>query len=78
MATRKEEITSGCLSKVAEDEPVFIIRAADKCAPYMVQVWTSFAMMMGADPEKIIGAFKIGADMQQWQNKNPDKVKVPD
>jgi len=78
MATRQEEIESGCLSRVYEDEPVFVIRAADKCAPYMVTVWGLFAQLMGADPEKIVGSMKAMVRMQKWQKDNPDKVKVPD
>lgn len=28
------------LSKIADDEPVFILRAQDRCAPHAVRDWT--------------------------------------
>lgn len=39
MAIKSEELKSGCIAKAADDEPVFVLRAQDKTAPYVVKMW---------------------------------------
>ena len=63
---------------VPEDEPVFVLRAQDKVAPYAVNTWTQMAHLSGASTKKQGGAHTVSAEMINWQRGNLDKVKVPD
>jgi hypothetical protein len=74
MATRRVEIESGCLSRVAEDEPVFVLRAHDRCAPFVVKIWAMFAQAMGVHDEKVAGAHMLFLEMIKWQERHGDKV----
>ena len=76
MATKAEELASGCLSRVADDEPLFVLRAQDRCAPKIVRAWASFAFSQGAPVAKVEEARDLADRMEAWQNKN--RVKTPD
>ena len=39
MGTKTQNLTDGCLSRVAADEPIFVLRAQDKAAPKLVRKW---------------------------------------
>ena len=61
MGTKKQELAlaaqgKGCLGKAADDEPVFILRAQDKCAPQHVREWANHAELRGASTEKVAEA----------------------
>lgn len=76
MSIRKIEIESGCLSKVAEDEPVFVLRAKDRLAPAAVRMWAEIAIAANVDPDKVIEAKMLAHEMEKWQlehgSKRPD------
>jgi hypothetical protein len=74
MATKAEELKDGCLSKVAEDEPVFVLRARDKLAPLAVMDWIARAEMMGVSREKIDGAIDLLHKMWVWRAANGSKL----
>jgi len=74
MATKTEELADGCLSKVAEDEPVFVLRANDRLAPLVVMDWIAKAEMMGVPKEKIEGANDLLIKMWEWQGANGSKL----
>lgn len=62
--------------KIPEDEPVFILRAQDVTAPFVVRVWAQQAESFGALPN-IVSAAKTQADnMMKWQRKHG--MKIPD
>jgi hypothetical protein len=66
------------LNKIPEDEPVFVLRAQDKTATHVVFMWAACAELAGAPEVKVDGACRQAVHMSQWQEKNRDKVKVPD
>lgn len=74
MTTRKKEIESGCLSRVAEDEPVFVLRAKDMVAPATVMRWAALAETAGVSREKVVEARDLAMQMVLWQEKNGSKV----
>jgi hypothetical protein len=74
--TRNEAIKY--LQGIPEDEPVFVLRAQDKVAPAVVAVWGVMADFAGSPREKYLGSDTQALVMAQWQQKNEDKVKVPD
>jgi len=76
MNTAEKEFESGCLSRVADDEPVFVIRASDKSAPVIVKCWALLAELIGVKKHKIESANKVSQEMLDWQIKNG--YKIPD
>ena len=78
MAKKSVEIASGCLSRCADDEPVFVLRAHDVTAPRAVRGWVSNALASVRPPkaEKLAEALRLADEMEAWQNANG--VKVPD
>ncbi len=63
--------------KIADDEPVFLIRAKDVCAPEAVEAWAAIAQSEGADPVIVRTARLHAERMREWQNKT-GLAKVPD
>lgn len=64
---------------VADDEPVFLLRAQDQIAPKGVNDWAGRCMSNGKVPiEKINDGINVEMQMVDWQERNPDKVKLPD
>lgn len=61
------------LNKVADDEPIFVLRASDKFAAPLVCMWGELAKMHGCPPEKLMSARLVLAEMRDWQRK-----KFPD
>lgn len=62
--------------KAELDEPIFVLRAQDRCAPGAVRDWAARAKVQGASPEKVQGALDTAADMEAWQKIHG--AKVPD
>lgn len=82
MATKKEELRllaagEGILSKIDDDEPIFILRGQDKLAPALVGLWIDFARLHGASPEKYEAALRLELAMLSWQ-KRTGRAKWPD
>jgi len=76
MTTAEKEFESGCLSRVGDDEPVFVVRAADKSGPAIVQAWSIIAELIGTNKHKVEEARRISREMLQWQIENG--YKIPD
>lgn len=65
---------------IAADEPVFLLRASDKCAAFAVRYWATRAELAGAGPDVVKSARAHAAKMEDWPIKRvPDlpKVKTP-
>ena len=71
-------IASTKLAPALDGEPVFVLRAQDKIAPYAVMAWAREAESYGAPPAKVDGARTIANLMCNWQMRNADRVKRPD
>lgn len=67
---------NSCISKAADDEPVFVLRAQDLFAPGLVRFWAMMAKACGAPQEKWEGAALLANDMDRWAVKNG--AKYPD
>ena len=78
MGLKKDELKllkkgEGCLGKAADDEPVFILRGQDLCAPHAIRTWVSMARTLGtATPDKLAEAEKCAKMMEAWPTR-----KVP-
>lgn len=63
-------------NKIADDEPVFLIRAKDVCMIYALESWIARARFVGVD-DKMINAVIAHIDLvKKWQKKNG--CKTPD
>lgn len=72
--TLKEELDHGVLSRVAEDEPVFVLRAKDALAVGAIEVWISLAEEAAVSPSKIAEADELCGLMEEWQHRNGSKI----
>lgn len=61
---------------IPDDEPVFLLRAKDACAPATVLHWAAQAALRDAEPAIIDAATRQALLMSQWQIKHG--AKVPD
>jgi hypothetical protein len=68
--------TSGVLAKVGDDEPIFVVRAHDRCAPGTIRDWARRAHALGAPDEKVKSAMECAVDVELWQRDNG--CKTPD
>lgn len=68
---------SGCLGKADLDEPLFILRAQDRCAPFAVRAWAERARGAGAAAEKVAEAMEVAQAMETWQELT-GRSKWPD
>jgi hypothetical protein len=59
--------TDTCLAKVADDEPIFVLRAKDKLAPVLVALWCELAGLHGCPDAKIAEASGLRDLMRGWQ-----------
>ena len=61
------------LTKVSDDEPLFLIRAQDALGDETVRYWTGRAKQIGVAPEKVEDAEHIAREMAKWPVR-----KIPD
>jgi hypothetical protein len=66
-----------CLNHAADDEPVFTLRAQDRCAPAAVRDWAHRAKGAGCNPAKVAEAMDIAREMEAWQQAT-GRAKWPD
>ncbi len=61
---------------IPNDEPVFLLRGQDACAPMTLLSWVTFAKLAGVDVEMIKAVEGQALLMNEWQlnhkKKNPD------
>lgn len=62
---------------IGDDEPVFVIRGADKSAPNAIRAYASNAAICGADDDMIANVRERANQVAAWQAEHPDLVKVP-
>lgn len=64
----------GLLDKIADDEPIFILRAQDVSASKIVLRWIAANSHLRIDGAKVKEALKCASDMQNWITKNGGKA----
>jgi len=77
-AARAAEAPPGCLGKAYLDEPLFVLRAQDRCAPAAVRDWAHRAKGAGCAAAKVDEAMDIAREMEAWQTAHSDRAKWPD
>ena len=66
--------TCTTLAKVADDEPIFVLRAKDRLASMAVREWAERAELSGSPEAKVQEALRCAEAMDEWAEKNGDKV----
>lgn len=61
---------------IPEDEPVFLLRAQDICAPFALLEWTYQAERHGVSQLMVEAVSKQTELMREWQQQH--LVKIPD
>ncbi len=59
---------------MADQEPVFALRAQDQLAPVVIRIWALLAESLGTSQEKVNKARLVAEDMEVWQLKNTRKI----
>lgn len=71
---KRDELTNpdSCLSKAADDEPIFVLRAQDATAAIAVRQWARYSGLPRDHP-KYQEAMQLAAMMDAWPvHKKPD------
>ena len=63
-----------CADNAADDEPIFTLRAQDRLAPTVLQVWITLARIAGTPAPKLLEAMSCLRDMEEWQRKQGSKI----
>jgi len=60
--------------KIADDEPVFIVRSKDKLAPSVMRHWAMLQRLIGGDPNMAQMVEDHAKMAEEWQVRNGCKV----
>lgn len=60
--------------KIAQDEPVFLLRAKDRTAPQILDEWARLQRFFGGDMRLADMATEHAKLMREWQAKNGCKL----
>lgn len=70
MATKRYGVA--CYDKADIDEPIFVLRAQDRLAAFIVRLWAFLADRGGTKPEIVAEAMKVADEMDAWPiHKHP-------
>lgn len=56
-------------NKIPEEEPVFIVRAQDVCAPDVMRFWAALHLSIGGDKKMYIQMMAHAKLAEEWQHK---------
>jgi len=62
------------VGKIADDEPVFMVRAQDKLAPAVMRHWAMLQRLIGGDPKMAQMVEDHALKAEEWQRENGCKV----
>lgn len=72
----------GCQTTFPDDEPLFLMRGKDKCAPGAIAggpiCYEDACQSEGASEEHLDSVRQAANEMREWQAANRDRVKIPD
>ena len=70
-------VPPGCFGKADLDEPLFILRGQDRCAPAAVRDGAHRAKGAGCSATKVQEAMELASEMEAWQMRT-GRAKWPD
>lgn len=59
---------------IGEDEPVFLLRAKDRLAPFAMMEWARLLKIAGGSDEIVDHVTRWALRMQSWQQENGSKI----
>ncbi len=73
MGTKTEPGKYDCYSKLAPDEPYFVLMGRDALSADLVDTWATQASVAGCDFDKVREARELAQRMREYfPRKNPD------
>lgn len=66
--------TCRSLDKAGDQEPIFVLRAQDICAPHAIRCWADYLQSIGGSPEKVAHARRCADAMETWGRANVRKI----
>jgi hypothetical protein len=85
MALWSTELTTGCFARAEADEPMFVLRARDALAPWLVLAWAmlrTLQIWIGTKPasdfERCDEARALAKQMRAWRKANRPKKPAPE
>lgn len=63
---------------IPKDEPLMLFRGKDKVLPELLEKYNELCQAAGSPPAQIDRVSQYSRRIRDWQNQNPDKVKIPD
>jgi len=69
-ALTKLQVIEGpsCLTRAADDEPVFVLRARDPMAPLAIRAWAEQSLNHNVhETEKVMRALEEATEFEQWR-----------
>lgn len=69
MKKYERDVLTSCFNKAKDDEPIFVLRAQDRIAPNVIDMWCEFAECAGVGPAKIQEARHLAEQMRAWKNR---------
>lgn len=71
MSTKLNPGKYDCFSKLAADEPYFVLRAKDPVAPRVIEEWVRQRTSRGQDSNpKLKEALDVGVEMMTWRARH--------
>lgn len=77
MAEKFPDLFADCANCIQQEEPVFLLRANDRCAPAAVLAWANFLETLGGDQVVVDHVRNWAKFMSDWRIDH-DNGKVPD
>lgn len=78
VCSKYRQVILGTKTSVDTDEPVFVLRAQDRRAPFAVDAYASMLEEANADPDLIHRIRVVAEGMRSWQQENQERVKYAD
>lgn len=63
---------------IPEDEPIVIFRGQDSTLPRLLTYYRMLCQGLGCPDGHVRSISRLLADVKDWQDVNPEKVKLPD
>ena len=69
MGTKRNPGAFDCYANAADDEPMFVLLARDKHAPFLVRMWARLREIDGENADKVAEARGCAEAMAKWVAK---------
>lgn len=64
--------------EIPDDEPMLVFRGRDRVLVDVIEAYAELARDAGSPPEHIDFVLQTAKEIRDWQQENPDRVRIPD